>query len=80
MVAGSLTYDTNLKSDGFEKGLGKLKSTTIAVGNIMAKALEKAASLAISVGKSLVKLGKQSLELYADFEQLEGRSKKTLWR
>lgn len=44
-VAGSLTYDTNINKDGFEKGLDGLKSSTVAVGNLMAEAFNKVAGV-----------------------------------
>ena len=43
-VAGSLTYDTKLETDGLQKGLNKIGSSTIAIGNLMADAFKKVAS------------------------------------
>lgn len=43
-IAGSLTYDTKLDTEGFEKGVDGLSSKAVALGNIMSEAFDKVAS------------------------------------
>lgn len=64
-VAGSLTYDTKLDTKGFKEGLNK-------VGSI-------AKGVAVGVGASITAIGvgltamiKQSIDSYAEYEQLVG--------
>lgn len=61
-VAGSLTYDTKIDKKGFEQGLGSLEAGTIAVGKIMADAIE-------SVIKKVAEIGTAAVKSYADLEQ-----------
>jgi len=76
MLAGSLEYETKLDKKGLDNGLSKIKSSTIAVGNVMSQAFIKAGQIAVSaiatVGKAVIKLGKEALTSYADYEQLVG--------
>lgn len=43
-IAGTLTYDTKLETDGLQKNLDKISSSTVAMGNLMADAFKKVAS------------------------------------
>lgn len=76
MLAGSLKYDTKLETKNFENGLKDLKSSTIAIGNLMSDAFEKVGSEVLKLGSKIVGLGKQALNSYADYEQLVGGVKK----
>lgn len=58
-VAGSLTYDTKLDSNGFEKGLNGLSSTAVAIGNIMADVIQKVAQTVVEVTKMGVEYNAQ---------------------
>ena len=64
-VAGSLKYSTILETLGFEKGLNKISSLSIATGNLISSAIESATS-------AIIDLGKQSISALADYEQLSG--------
>ena len=64
-VAGSLKYDTQLDASGFDKGLNKISSLSVAAGNLISSAIESATS-------AIIDLGKQSISAMADYEQLVG--------
>ena len=51
-VAGSLTYDTKLDTNGFEKGVNGLSSSAVAIGNIMADVVKKVADTVADVVKT----------------------------
>lgn len=76
MLAGSLKYDTKLETKNFENGLKDLKSSTIAIGNLMSDAFEKVSSKVLQLGSKIIDLGKQAISSYADYEQLTGGAKK----
>ena len=58
-VAGSLTYDTKLDTNGFEKGLNGLSSTAVAIGNLMADVVQKVAQTIVEVTKMGVEYNAQ---------------------
>lgn len=63
-VAGSLIYDTKLDSKGFKNGLGELKTSSIAIGNIMADVFKKVAS-------GILNTAKNSLKLASDLQEVQ---------
>ena len=64
-VAGSLTYDTKLNTDGFSKGLKKL-------GNVVGS-VTKGVGVAIGlVSTAITGLTVASTKAYAEYEQLAG--------
>lgn len=62
-IAGSLTYDTKLDTKGFESGLNRIKSTSVAIGNLMADVIKKVAQTISDVGKMGVEYNAQ-IETY----------------
>lgn len=58
-VAGSLTYDTKIDTDGFEKGVKGLSSSTVALGNIMADVVKQVANTVNDVIKTGVNYNAQ---------------------
>lgn len=62
-VAGSLTYDTKLDTNGFEKGVNGLSSSAVAIGNIMADVVKKVADTVADVVKTGINYNAQ-LEQY----------------
>lgn len=62
-IAGSLTYDTKLDTKGFESGLNKIKSTSVAIGNLMADAIKQVAQTISEVTKMGVEYNAQ-IETY----------------
>lgn len=69
MADGCLNFDTNIKSEGFEKGL---KSLSDMVGDIKPKlkSLAMAVTAAFSV-KKLVDFGRQSIETASDLAEVQ---------
>lgn len=69
MADGCLNFDTNINSDGFEKGL---KSLSDMVGDIKPKlkSLAMAVTAAFSV-KKLVDFGRQSIETASDLAEVQ---------
>lgn len=63
-VAGSLTYDTKLETDGLQKGVNKIGSSTIAIGNLMADAFKQVAS-------AMGEVVKQGVTYNAQIEQYQ---------
>ena len=63
-VAGSLTYDTKLETDGLQKGLNKIGSSTVAIGNLMADAFKQFAS-------AMGEVVKQGVTYNAQIEQYQ---------
>lgn len=64
-VAGSLTYDTKLDTKGFKEGLNKVGSVAKGV------AVGVGASIT-AIGAGLTAMIKQSIDSYAEYEQLLG--------
>ncbi len=62
-IAGSLTYDTKLDTKGFESGLNKIKSTSVAIGNLMADVIRQVAQTISDVAKMGVEYNAQ-IETY----------------
>lgn len=62
-IAGSLTYDTKLDTKGFQNGLNKIKSTSVAIGNLMADVIKQVAQTISDVGKMGVEYNAQ-IETY----------------
>ena len=62
-IAGSLTYDTKLDTKGFESGLNKIKSTSVAIGNLMADVIRQVAQTISEVAKMGVEYNAQ-IETY----------------
>ena len=62
-IAGSLTYDTKLDTKGFESGLNKISSTSVAIGNLMADVIKRVAQTISEVGKMGVEYNAQ-IETY----------------
>ena len=69
MADGCLNFDTNINSEGFEKGL---KSLSDMVGDIKPKlkSLAMAVTAAFSV-KKLVDFGRQSIETASDLAEVQ---------
>ena len=69
MADGGLNFDTNINSEGFEKGL---KSLSDMVGDIKPKlkSLAMAVTAAFSV-KKLVDFGRQSIETASDLAEVQ---------
>ena len=63
-VAGSLTYDTKLNTDGLQNGLNKISSSTVAIGNLMADAFKQVAS-------AMGEVVKQGVTYNAQIEQYQ---------
>ena len=62
-IAGSLTYDTKLDTKGFESGLNKISSTSVAIGNLMADVIKQVAQTISEVTKMGVEYNAQ-IETY----------------
>ena len=62
-VAGSLKYDTQLDTKGFESGLNKISSTGVAIGNLMADVIRQVAQTISEVTKMGVEYNAQ-IETY----------------
>lgn len=62
-IAGSLTYDTKLDTKGFERGLNKISSTGVTIGNLMSDVIKKVAQTISDVGKMGVEYNAQ-IETY----------------
>lgn len=62
-IAGSLTYDTKLDTKGFESGLNRIKSTSVAIGNLMADVIKQVAQTISEVAKMGVEYNAQ-IETY----------------
>ena len=72
MADGTLIFDTKLDNNGLNKGLNQTESAFQRTGG-KAAAFGKAAAVAgVAAGAALVAVGKKSLELYSDYEQLKG--------
>lgn len=62
-IAGSLIYDTQLDSKGFKNGLNEVKTSTIAIGNIMADVFQNVASGLLDTAKNSIKLASDLQEV-----------------
>ena len=62
-VAGSLKYDTQLDTKGFESGLNGISSTGVAIGNLMADVIRQVAQTISDVAKMGVEYNAQ-IETY----------------
>lgn len=62
-VAGSLKYDTQLDTKGFESGLNKIGATGVAIGNLMADVIRQVAQTISEVTKMGVEYNAQ-IETY----------------
>lgn len=62
-VAGSLKYDTQLDTKGFESGLNSISSTGVAIGNLMADVIKQVAQTISEVTKMGVEYNAQ-IETY----------------
>lgn len=62
-VAGSLKYDTQLDTKGFESGLNKVGATGVAIGNLMADVIRQVAQTISEVAKMGVEYNAQ-IETY----------------
>ena len=62
-VAGSLKYDTQLDTKGFESGLNKVGATGVAIGNLMADVIRQVAQTISEVTKMGVEYNAQ-IETY----------------
>lgn len=62
-VAGSLKYDTQLDTKGFENGLNEISSTGVAIGNLMADVIRQVAQTISEVTKMGVEYNAQ-IETY----------------
>ena len=71
-IAGSLTYDTKLDTTGFEKGLGKINTTSVAVGNLLADAFKGVARAMGDVVKQGVQYNGQLEQYKVSLETLTG--------
>lgn len=63
-IAGSLTYDTKLETEGLQQGLNKISSSTVAIGNLMADAFKQVAS-------AMGEVVKQGVTYNAQIEQYQ---------
>ena len=68
MKAGSLTYDTKLDTKSFEKGLDKINTKSVAVGNLLADAFK-------GVAKAMAEVVKQGISYNAQMETYETQLK-----
>ena len=75
-VAGSLTYDTEIDSKGFEKGLKNLQTQSVALGNIIASAFEKVTSTISDAVISGIKYNGTIEQLKTSFEVMTGSADK----
>ena len=75
-VAGSLTYDTKIDKNGFEKGLNQLKATTIAVGNAMYDAFKKVVEITGKAITNGIKYNGTIEQLQTSFEVMTGSADK----
>ena len=62
-VAGSLKYDTQLDTKGFESGLNRIGATGVAIGNLMADVIRQVAQTISEVAKMGVEYNAQ-IETY----------------
>ena len=63
-VAGSLTYDTKLNTNGLQDGINKISSSTVAMGNLMADAFKQ-------VAQAMGEVVKQGVTYNAQIEQYQ---------
>ena len=75
-VAGSLTYDTEIDSKGFEKGLKGLQTQAVALGNIIASAFEKVTNTISDAVVSGIKYNGTIEQLKTSFEVMTGSADK----
>lgn len=76
-VAGSLTYDTKIDNSGFQKGLNNLKSSTVAVGNVLANAFTKITSTIGTAIKDGIQYNATIEQLTTSFEVMTGSADKS---
>ena len=76
-VAGSLTYDTKIDNSGFKSGLNNIKTSTIAVGNILANAFTKITSTIGTAITDGIKYNATIEQLTTSFEVMTGSADKS---
>ena len=72
MADGTLIFDTKLDNSGIEQGLNQAESGFQKTGGMASKFGKVAAAAGVAAAGAMVALGKKSLELYSDYEQLKG--------
>ena len=72
MADGKVTIETEVDSKGAEQGVSKLGAGLKKVGSVAGKGLKAVGAASIAAGTAIVALGKKSVNLYADYEQLTG--------
>ena len=72
MADGTLIFDTKLDNSGLKQGLNEADSGFAKTGAMASKFGKAAAAGAVAAGAAMVALGKKSLELYSEYEQLKG--------
>ena len=75
-VAGSLTYDTKIDSKGFDKGIQKINTSAVAVGNVVADAFTGMTSALTSAVSGGVKYNATIEQLKTSFEVMTGSATK----
>lgn len=74
-IAGSLTYETKIETDGLGKGLNEIKSSTITIGNLMADAFKQVASAMGDVVKQGITYNAQIEKYQTALTTLTGSAK-----
>ena len=72
MSDGKLIFDTQIDDSGFKKDASSLEQTGAKMSVIGKKIAKGLAVGAAAAGAATVAIGKQALEMYADYEQLTG--------
>lgn len=79
-IAGSLTYDTEIKKDGFEKGVKSLQTNSVAAGNVISDAFSSIVNKVKDFTLETINVGKQFDSSMSQVSAVSGATGKDLDR
>ena len=79
-IAGSLTYDTEIEKDGFEKGVKSLQTNSVAAGNVISDAFSSIVNKVKDFTLETINVGKQFDSSMSQVSAVSGATGKDLDR
>lgn len=79
-IAGSLTYDTKIDKNGFEKGVESLQTNSVAAGNIISNAFSSIVNKVKDFTLETINVGKQFDSSMSQVSAVSGATGKDLDR
>ena len=79
-IAGSLTYDTKIDKNGFEKGVESLQTNSVAAGNVISNAFSSIVNKVKDFTLETINVGKQFDSSMSQVSAVSGATGKDLDR